>query len=136
MHFLSSFKWRLHFSLCGATSPVYFLFSPLRPVTDAVDVAKSEMHTDPKQLRKLRQQQLQQKFRKEMEAKRLQQNQDQAKSEQTEVAIGRGSSGGNDFICCITQIDFILFRAVLSNSKNYMLMQPFKLGKDKTYTIK
>ncbi|XP_036068356.1 DNA repair protein RAD52 homolog isoform X2 [Oryzias melastigma] len=33
----------------------------------------SEAHTDPKHLRKLRQQQLQQKFRKEMEAKKLQQ---------------------------------------------------------------
>ncbi|XP_070762897.1 DNA repair protein RAD52 homolog [Enoplosus armatus] len=59
-----------------------------RPVMDFVDVVGS----DPKQLRKLRQQQLQQKFRKEMEAKRLQQNQDQAKSEDTEVAIGQGSS--------------------------------------------
>ncbi|XP_026166786.1 DNA repair protein RAD52 homolog isoform X2 [Mastacembelus armatus] len=55
----------------------------------------SELHTDPKQLRKLRQQQLQQKFRREMEAKKLQQKQDQAKSEDTEVTIGRGSSGGH-----------------------------------------
>ncbi|XP_041795138.1 DNA repair protein RAD52 homolog [Chelmon rostratus] len=61
-----------------------------RPPTD------SETHTDPKQLRKLRQQQLQQQFRKEMEAKRLQQEQHQAKSEDTEVAIGRGSSGGHE----------------------------------------
>lgn len=62
----------------------------------AVDVDGSEAHTDPKQLRKLRQQQLQQKFRKEMEAKRQQQQQyqDQTKSEDTEVPIGRGSSGG------------------------------------------
>ncbi|KAK2842141.1 hypothetical protein Q5P01_012341 [Channa striata] len=52
-----------------------------RPVMNSVD-------TDPKQLRKLRQQQLQQKFRREMEAKKLQQKQDQTKSEGTEVAIG------------------------------------------------
>ncbi|XP_070828630.1 DNA repair protein RAD52 homolog [Chaetodon trifascialis] len=63
-----------------------------RPVMDSV----SEGHTDPKQLRKLRQQQLQQKFRKEMEAKRLQQKQHQTKSEDTEVTIGRGSSGGHE----------------------------------------
>ncbi|XP_073328537.1 DNA repair protein RAD52 homolog [Pagrus major] len=65
-----------------------------RPAMDAVDVDGSEAHTDPKQLRKLRQQQLQQKFRKEMEAKRQQQYQDQTKSEDTEVTIGRRSSGG------------------------------------------
>ncbi|XP_036961783.1 DNA repair protein RAD52 homolog [Acanthopagrus latus] len=65
-----------------------------RPTVGAVDVDGSEAHTDPKQLRKLRQQQLQQKFRKEMEAKRQQQYQDQTKSEDTEVPIGRGSSGG------------------------------------------
>ncbi|XP_044049811.1 DNA repair protein RAD52 homolog isoform X2 [Siniperca chuatsi] len=70
-----------------------------RPVMDSVDVVGTEAHTDPKQLRKLRQQQLQQKFRREMEAKRLQENQDQAKSEDTEVPIGRGSSheGGPAF---------------------------------------
>ena len=59
-----------------------------------MDVFGSEEHTDPKQLRKLRQQQLQQKFRREMEAKKLQQDRDQAKSEGAEVAIGRGSPGG------------------------------------------
>lgn len=37
------------------------------------DMSPSEQHLDPKQLRKLRQQQLQQKFRQEMEAKKLQQ---------------------------------------------------------------
>lgn len=61
---------------------------------DTGDVIRSEAHTDPKQLRKLRQQQLQQKFRKEMEAKRLQERRDQTKFEDTEVAIGQGSSGG------------------------------------------
>nr|XP_046250530.1 DNA repair protein RAD52 homolog isoform X2 [Scatophagus argus] len=66
-----------------------------RPLMDSVDVVSSEGHTDPKQLRKLRQQQLQQKFREEMEAKRLQQKQDHTKSEDTEVAIGQGS-GGDD----------------------------------------
>nr|XP_004553422.2 DNA repair protein RAD52 homolog isoform X2 [Maylandia zebra] len=56
--------------------------------------SRSETHTDPKQLRKLRQQQLQQKFRREMEAKKLQQKQDRAKSEEEEVTIGQGSSEG------------------------------------------
>lgn len=73
------------------------LFPPLpllRPVMDSEDAVGSEAHTDPKQLRKLRQQQLQQKFRREMEAKRLQQKPDQTKSEDTEVAIEQGSSGG------------------------------------------
>ncbi|XP_031173821.1 DNA repair protein RAD52 homolog isoform X1 [Sander lucioperca] len=67
-----------------------------RPVMDSMDVGGSAAHTDPKQLRKLRQQQLQQKFRREMEAKKLQQRPDQAKSEDTEVAIRRGSSGGHE----------------------------------------
>lgn len=56
--------------------------------------SRSETHTDSKQLRKLRQQQLQQKFRREMEAKKLQQKQDRAKSEEAEVTIGQGSSEG------------------------------------------
>lgn len=68
---------------------------------DSGDVIGSRAHTDPKQLRKLRQQQLQQKFRKEMEAKTLQQGRDQTKSEDTEVAIGRRSSGGKSFMCYI-----------------------------------
>lgn len=61
-------------------------------------VVRSETHTDPKQLRKLRQQQLQQKFRREMEAKKLQQKQDRAKSEEEEVTIGQGSSEGRENI--------------------------------------
>ncbi|TKS73329.1 DNA repair protein RAD52 -like protein [Collichthys lucidus] len=65
-----------------------------RPVMDSVDVVGSD--TDPKQLRKLRQQQLQQKFRKEMEAKMLQQKHNQTKTEDTEVTIGRESSGGHE----------------------------------------
>ncbi|XP_069558136.1 DNA repair protein RAD52 homolog isoform X2 [Brachyistius frenatus] len=73
-------------------------------VAGSVDVVESEGHTDPKQLRKLRQQQLQQKFRREMEAKMLQQKQDEAKTERVEVAVGRGSSGGKGFggisFCC------------------------------------
>lgn len=73
---------------------LYFL-----SVVDTSDVIGSGVLTDPKQLRKLRQQQLQQKFRKEMEAKRLQQGCDQNKSEDTEVAIGQGSSGGKSFMC-------------------------------------
>nr|XP_019934469.1 PREDICTED: DNA repair protein RAD52 homolog isoform X1 [Paralichthys olivaceus] len=67
-----------------------------RPSMDPVDADGSEVHTDPKQLRKLRQQQLQQKFRKEMEEKMQQQKQDQAKSEEAEVPIGRGSGGGHE----------------------------------------
>ncbi|XP_027128820.1 DNA repair protein RAD52 homolog [Larimichthys crocea] len=67
-----------------------------RPVMDSVDVVGSEEHTDPKQLRKLRQQQLQQKFRKEMEAKMLQQKHNQTKTEDKEVTIGRESSGGHE----------------------------------------
>eukprot|EP00064_Thunnus_orientalis_P014402 superscaffoldBa00002493_g14446 len=67
-----------------------------RPAMDLVDVVGSETHSDPKQLRKLRQQQLQQKFRREMEAKKLQQKQDQTKTEDAEIAIGQGSSGGHD----------------------------------------
>lgn len=63
------------------------------------DANGSEVHTDPKQLRKLRQQQLQQKFRREMEAKRLQQRPDQTKSEDTEVAIQQGSTGGEGVAC-------------------------------------
>uniref|UniRef100_UPI0037E827E6 DNA repair protein RAD52 homolog isoform X2 n=1 Tax=Semicossyphus pulcher TaxID=241346 RepID=UPI0037E827E6 len=67
-----------------------------RPVSDSVDVVGSGGHSDPKQLRKLRQQQLQQKFRREMEAKRVQQKQDPTKSEDTEVAIGPGSREGHE----------------------------------------
>ncbi|XP_033491174.1 DNA repair protein RAD52 homolog [Epinephelus lanceolatus] len=67
-----------------------------RPVMDSLDAVGSDAHTDPKQLRKLRQQQLQQKFRREMEAKKMQQNADQTKSEDQEVAVGRGSSGGHE----------------------------------------
>ncbi|KAI3371431.1 hypothetical protein L3Q82_024018 [Scortum barcoo] len=70
--------------------------APDRPAVDSAEPVTSEAHTDPKQLRKLRQQQLQQKFRREMEAKKLQQKPDQPKSEDTEVAIGRGSSGGHE----------------------------------------
>ncbi|KAF6735612.1 DNA repair protein RAD52-like [Oryzias melastigma] len=51
----------------------------------------SEAHTDPKHLRKLRQQQLQQKFRKEMEAKKLQ----QVKTEEAPVTGERRCSEGH-----------------------------------------
>ncbi|KAK9516821.1 hypothetical protein VZT92_024731 [Zoarces viviparus] len=66
-----------------------------KPVVDSANVGESLEHTDPKQLRKLRQQQLQQKFRREMETRKLQQKLDQAKSEDTEAPIGR-VSGGED----------------------------------------
>lgn len=72
----------------------FLRFLSIRPAVDSVDVVESETHSDPKQLRKLRQQQLQQKFRREMEAKKLQQKQHRAKSEEAEVAVGQGSSGG------------------------------------------
>ncbi|XP_047189470.1 DNA repair protein RAD52 homolog isoform X1 [Scophthalmus maximus] len=68
------------------------------PAMDSADVVGSETHSDPKQLRKLRQQQLQQKFRQEMEAKMLQQKQEQAKSEVAEVTTGQGSSGGHEVV--------------------------------------
>ncbi|XP_040894261.1 DNA repair protein RAD52 homolog isoform X2 [Toxotes jaculatrix] len=68
-----------------------------RSAMDSAEAVGSELHTDPKQLRKLRQQQLQQKFRREMEAKKLQQQkQDQAKSEDKDVAIGQRSSGDHE----------------------------------------
>ncbi|KAI4826094.1 hypothetical protein KUCAC02_021743 [Chaenocephalus aceratus] len=65
-----------------------------RPFMDSMDGGGSESHTDPKQLRKLRQQQLQEKFRREME-KKLQLIPDQAKFEDSELAIGRGPSTGH-----------------------------------------
>ena len=65
----------------------------LRPSMDSMDGGGSESHTDPKQLRKLRQQQLQEKFKREME-KKLQLKPDQAKFEDSELAIGRGPSTG------------------------------------------
>ncbi|CAB1313702.1 unnamed protein product [Coregonus sp. 'balchen'] len=46
-------------------------------LSDAEDLSLSDAHTDPKQLRKLKQQQLQQKFRQEMEARKLLQGQGQ-----------------------------------------------------------
>lgn len=66
-----------------------------RPVMDSVNDGESS-HTDSKQLRKLRQQQLQQKFRKEMETSIRQLKPDHAKSEDTTVAIGTASRGGVD----------------------------------------
>lgn len=81
--------------------------APDRPAADSAEPLASEAHTDPKQLRKLRQQQLQQKFRREMEAKKLQQKPDQPKSEDAEVAIGRGSSGGHEgvSVCSDSNLD-------------------------------
>ncbi|KAJ8386929.1 hypothetical protein AAFF_G00165260 [Aldrovandia affinis] len=55
----------------------------------------SDTHTDPKQLRKLKQQQLQQKFRLEMEAKKMQSGQPQPKAENT--APPRGMEAPNSF---------------------------------------
>ncbi|KAM9377475.1 DNA repair protein RAD52 homolog [Pholidichthys leucotaenia] len=69
-----------------------------RSAVGSEDIVGSERsaHTDPKQLRKIRQQQLQQKFRREMEAKKLQMKQDQAKSEEAEVTVRPGSSRGHE----------------------------------------
>ncbi|XP_016523575.1 DNA repair protein RAD52 homolog isoform X1 [Poecilia formosa] len=64
--------------------------------SDVADAVMSGPNADPKHLRKLRQQQLQQKFRREMEAKQLQQKLQQAKTEEAEVAMGRRSTGGDD----------------------------------------
>ncbi|XP_057692403.1 DNA repair protein RAD52 homolog isoform X2 [Corythoichthys intestinalis] len=50
--------------------------------------SSSKLLTDPKQLRKLRQQQLQQKFRRELEAKQRQQKQEDIKTENLEVLFG------------------------------------------------
>lgn len=65
---------------------------------DSGDVCLSEAQSDPKQLRKLKQQQLQQKFREEMEAKRLQQGQGQPllqlKTEDIE-SVGQPAAGGS-----------------------------------------
>lgn len=67
-----------------------------KQTADGADVVASASNTDPKLLRKLRQQQLQQKFRREMEAKKLQHKLEQAKPEEVEVAVGRRSTGGED----------------------------------------
>lgn len=60
------------------------------------DLCLSDAHTDPKQLRKLKQQQLQQKFRQEMEAKKLLQGQGQTllqlKTEGPDTAIAQAPS--------------------------------------------
>ncbi|KAL0968394.1 hypothetical protein UPYG_G00266290 [Umbra pygmaea] len=67
-------------------------------VLDGEDL--SDTHTDPKQMRKLKQQQLQQKFRQEMEAKKLQQEQGpplaQLKKEGPNTASAQASSGAHD----------------------------------------
>lgn len=91
----------------GATAPFqldpesWTSASVLRPpVSCATDV--SETHSDPKQLRKLRQQQLQQKFKRDMEAKKLQQNQDAVK---TEAAVGPGPGGGQRSLRFLLRLD-------------------------------
>ncbi|XP_061750176.1 DNA repair protein RAD52 homolog isoform X3 [Nerophis ophidion] len=61
---------------------------------DTLDSVASEAHTDPKQLRKIRQHQLQQKFRKEMEAKML--KHDPTQAENQGVPIGYTSSRGQE----------------------------------------
>uniref|UniRef100_A0A3Q3AFS6 DNA repair protein RAD52 homolog n=1 Tax=Kryptolebias marmoratus TaxID=37003 RepID=A0A3Q3AFS6_KRYMA len=71
---------------------------PPRSAVEPADPVASEAHTDPKQLRKMRQQQLQEKFRREMEARKLQQNQEQVASEgRSEVTAGRRSTRGKTF---------------------------------------
>ncbi|KAF7662881.1 hypothetical protein LDENG_00223960, partial [Lucifuga dentata] len=66
-----------------------------RSMLDSVDAA--ETCSDPKQLRKLRQQQLQQKFRQEMEVKKLQQKQADVKPKDAEVSVGKASDAGSSF---------------------------------------
>ncbi|KAK6320098.1 hypothetical protein J4Q44_G00092050 [Coregonus suidteri] len=69
-------------------------------VSDAEDLSLSDAHTDPKQLRKLKQQQLQQKFRQEMEARKLLQGQGQPlpqlKTEGPDTAVAQAPSGAHD----------------------------------------
>ncbi|KAI4899725.1 hypothetical protein NFI96_013636 [Prochilodus magdalenae] len=55
-----------------------------RSAADMADLSSCNPILDPKQQRKLRQQQLQQKFRQEMEAKKMQQGQPQLKKEHSE----------------------------------------------------
>ncbi|XP_033823390.1 DNA repair protein RAD52 homolog [Periophthalmus magnuspinnatus] len=64
-----------------------------RPSSNPVNVTGSETLTDPKQLRKLRQQQLQQKFRQEMEAKKMQEKQQHHQADVTGGANENRSSG-------------------------------------------
>ncbi|XP_017261356.1 DNA repair protein RAD52 homolog [Kryptolebias marmoratus] len=74
-----------------------------RSAVEPADPVASEAHTDPKQLRKMRQQQLQEKFRREMEARKLQQNQEQVASEgRSEVTAGRRSTRGEDGVPSIS----------------------------------
>ncbi|XP_021455904.2 DNA repair protein RAD52 homolog isoform X1 [Oncorhynchus mykiss] len=70
----------------------------VRSLSDVEDLCLSDAHTDPKQLRKLKQQQLQQKFRQEMEAKKLLQGQPllQLKTEGPDTAIAQAPSGAHD----------------------------------------
>ncbi|XP_055012020.1 DNA repair protein RAD52 homolog isoform X1 [Boleophthalmus pectinirostris] len=64
-----------------------------RSSSNPVDATSSETMTDPKQLRKLRQQQLQQKFRQEMEAKKMQEKQQHYQPHETGGANKNHSSG-------------------------------------------
>ncbi|XP_027896959.1 DNA repair protein RAD52 homolog isoform X1 [Xiphophorus couchianus] len=84
------------FSSAGSAADIKTENVLSRSAVDAADVVISAPNTDPKHLRKLRQQQLQQKFRREMEAKKLQQKLQQAKTEEAEVAMGRRSTGGEN----------------------------------------
>lgn len=62
----------------------------LRSAADMADLSSSDPPLDSKQQRKLRQQQLQQKFRQEMEAKNLLQKQSNASAEQLPLQSKQG----------------------------------------------
>ncbi|XP_062318784.1 DNA repair protein RAD52 homolog isoform X2 [Osmerus eperlanus] len=80
----------------GAAVPVDPPCSGPRPAEECVDSSLSEGlglgHTDPKQLRKLKQQQLQQKFRQQMEAKRQDQGQGQGQGHTASSGLGESCS--------------------------------------------
>lgn len=81
----------------GGVNSALLTHRPSPPLTNSPHTGSGDAsgeHTDPKHLRKLRQQQLQQKFRKEMEARKLQQERGRTESEDPELAGGRGGGGG------------------------------------------
>ena len=62
-----------------------------RPSVGTVNLSPTDQHVDPKQQRKLRQQQLQQRFREEMEAKKMQ---EQGPQHQNPLGEEPGASHG------------------------------------------
>uniref|UniRef100_A0AAY4E0N2 DNA repair protein RAD52 homolog n=1 Tax=Denticeps clupeoides TaxID=299321 RepID=A0AAY4E0N2_9TELE len=75
-----------------------YSFSPRSTVDMANLSTSSDSHTDLKQKRKLRQQELQQKFRQEMEAKKMQQGAQYLKTETTESPLWDFTLDGIDML--------------------------------------